>query len=425
MMPDIGAKGAMMLDIGAMVATMLDFGKTGLKNISPKSTSLIIIMTFSLLLTGCWDNRDVTEINLVTAIGVDKTPDERVEIIFEIPRPSLTRTGQGGGGGGSSQEKAVTIVSSEGDTTFIAGRSMAEKLAKGIFSSKMELLLIGEELARGGLKEVLDLMERDPEASMTAQVLLVKGVPVKQVMEAESKQEKIPSLHLVKSITVNQDSYGSSKEARVIDVLREVALPGKDPLIPVVEILEAEDELKVKNMLVSGSAVFRGDKLAGYLTATETRGWLLTENKVKASVYSLPSPNNEEENISFEMYSQTGQKKVEFLDGEPKLLIKIKVAGNIGESQEPADLTQRQMLEKLQAGIEEIIRKEVVSALNTAQEYQSDVFGFGDIIHRKHPQEWRKLQDKWPEIFSKAPTEITVDVKLKKSGYTRKGIAPV
>ncbi|HHV64122.1 MAG TPA: Ger(x)C family spore germination protein [Peptococcaceae bacterium] len=403
---------------------MLDLGKNSLKNISLRSASLIILVFFSL--TGCWDNKDVTEINLITAVGVDKTTDGRVEVTFEIPRPSLTRTGQAGAGGGeNSREKAVSLVSSKGDTAFIAVRSMVEKLAKDIFPSKMELLLIGEDLARAGLQEVFDLMERDPESNMTAKVLLVKGAPVKQVMEAESEQEKIPSLHLVKSITVNQDTFGSSKEARVIDILREVALPGKDPLIPVVEILEEKENLKVKNILVSGSAAFRGDKLVGYLTATETRGWLLAENKIKASVYSLPSPNDETKNISFEMYCENGQKKVEFIEGKPKLVIKIKATGDIGESQEPTDLTQPQMLKKLENKIKQIITEEVNSALNSAQKYHSDIFGFGDIIHRKNPQEWQKIKDNWPEIFSKAPTEITVEVKLKRSGYTRKGVEPL
>lgn len=390
-----------------------------------RKISLVIAFSFLLLISaGCWDNRDVTEINFITVIGVDKTPDGKIEMAFEIPRPALTKeAGQEGGGGGGG-EKPVFIVSAQGDTFFTAARSMLEKLEKTVFPTKQVLLLITEDLAKTGLMEVLDYMERDPESNLTAQMLLIRGAELQTVMGAESEQEKIPSVHMVKSIITNQDKYGSSKEARVIDVLRDIGSPGKDPLIPVIEIEREEEQPKLSNMIISGAAAFRGDKLAGYFTAAQTRGWLLAANKGRNSVYRVPCPNEENKKLSFEMFNSKGKAEVELIDGEPKLSINITVSGDIGETQGRNDLTSREMVKKVQSEVEKVVKEEAESAVSTAQKYKSDVFGFGDIIHRKFPSEWMKMKKDWNEIFSKAPYEITVEAKVTRSGYIRKGTEP-
>lgn len=381
--------------------------------------SLIIILTSSVILSGCWDNRDVTEISFSTALGADKAPDGKLEMTIEIAK-SQKQQAQGG----DSEKKSVFIVSSQGDTLFIAGRSMVEKLKSQVYPTKQVLCLVSEELAQEGLMQVLDFLERDPEANITAQMVVVRGAPMKKVMEAQSQQEKITSLHIAKTITINQDAFGTSKEARIIDVLRDIGSYGKDPLLPIIQIDQEDKELKAEEMSISGSAAFRGDKLVGFLTDAQTRGWLLASDKGKKSVYSVPSPNTEDKKMSFEMYSSTGKIDVKMIEGKPKLTITAKVSGDIGESQESTDLTKPEVLAKLRAEVAKVIKGEIESALTTSQEYKADVFGFGEVIHRKYSAEWQKMQYDWNEIFSKAPYEINVEVKIKRSGYIRERTEP-
>lgn len=393
-----------------------------MSKIKSRISFCILLLTCLLTLTGCWDNTDITDLSLVTSGGVDKIADGRIEFTVEIPKASLTRLGQGQAGGGG--EKAVTVVSIQGDTVFVAGRSMIEKLSKRLFPSKNDLVLVGESLALDGIAEALDFVERDPEANMTALMLLVKGAPVKKIMEAESEQEKIPSQHIFKSITINQQSFGSSKEARIIDVLREVSLPGIDTLLPVIEILEDRDSLKVENMLISGSAAFNGDKLAGYLDNVETRGWLLVENKAEVSIFPIPSPFNQDKWVSFEMVDSFCKKDVQFINGKPKFIINLKVNGNIGQSGELIDLTQPATKGALEEKAAEVIRGEIESTLLKAQKYRSDIFGFGVYLHKRHLAKWKEFEKDWQGTFSEAPYEIQVEVKLRESGYIRKSPVP-
>ncbi|HPD01686.1 MAG TPA: Ger(x)C family spore germination C-terminal domain-containing protein, partial [Acetivibrio sp.] len=56
-------------------------------------------------------------------------------------------------------------------------------------------------------------------------------------------------------------------------------------------------------------------------------------------------------------------------------------------------------------------------ALNKAQkELKTDIFGFGEEIHRKHPKLWKKLKKEWSNKFPDLPVNITVEVETKQLG---------
>ena len=56
-------------------------------------------------------------------------------------------------------------------------------------------------------------------------------------------------------------------------------------------------------------------------------------------------------------------------------------------------------------------------ALNKAQkELKTDIFGFGETIHRKYPKMWKKMKDNWDDIFPNLPVNITVEVDTKQLG---------
>lgn len=48
--------------------------------------------------------------------------------------------------------------------------------------------------------------------------------------------------------------------------------------------------------------------------------------------------------------------------------------------------------------------------LKKAKDLKADVFGFGEVLHKKYPQEWKELKDTWRDIFP--AIEVTVDVSL-------------
>lgn len=59
----------------------------------------VVVLTVLLIIniSGCWDNRDVTELDIITAIGLDKGDEDNLEVTLRIPNPmqGVKRTEEG------------------------------------------------------------------------------------------------------------------------------------------------------------------------------------------------------------------------------------------------------------------------------------------------------------------------------------------
>ena len=62
-----------------------------------KIVAVILTITFSsLLLTGCWDRKELNQLGIAMAIGLDKGDDGKIQLTSQIVRPGAMEK-QGGG----------------------------------------------------------------------------------------------------------------------------------------------------------------------------------------------------------------------------------------------------------------------------------------------------------------------------------------
>jgi len=102
-------------------------------------------------------------------------------------------------------------------------------------------------------------------------------------------------------------------------------------------------------------------------------------------------------------------------------LIKCTADGNIGGQQGPGDLTTQENISKLEDASISEIKKQIKDALDVAQnKYESDVFGFGKLIHRRYPKEWKSIKKDWDKKFSDLPIEIEIVFNIRRTGLTTK-----
>lgn len=110
-----------------------------------------------LLLSGCWERKEVNDIAIVTATGVDLLDDEsiRVTVLLAVPRLIGTTSAQGGGES-KLESSAGWIVSEQGKTVMDAFTGLQDKLPRKLFLSHNRTIVVGEKLARNGIFPLLD-----------------------------------------------------------------------------------------------------------------------------------------------------------------------------------------------------------------------------------------------------------------------------
>ncbi|MBM7686726.1 spore germination protein KC [Defluviitalea raffinosedens] len=373
---------------------------------------IAFLLVFPLMLTGCWNNRDLTEINIVAGLGLDRTEDGKVLLTVQVVEPAaIQSTSSGKGKGGGAQPKPVFIESYEGETVFDAVRGMLSIVDKRLFLSTAQVLILGERLSQDGIEEVLDFFQRDYEIDYSMTVLVAKGVTPREILEMETDMESIPAVYINETVE-NTVSRGTLKKTMLIDLIKDMGGSGRQPAIG--QISKAGE----KKVITEGTAVFRDGKLAGWLDLYETRGYLFAIDKVKSAVVNVPA---DEGKIAMEIIRSKGKVKVAFENGEPSMLtVKVETEANVGGYEGKGALDSPDNLYFLEKTLGEEIKKEIMMALEkTQKEYSSDIFGFGAYVSKYYPQYWKKAEKDWNGIFSKLPVDIQVDAKILRTGIIK------
>lgn len=382
---------------------------------SQKRTSMALlsfVLVFPLLLTGCWNNRDLTEMNFLAGLGLDMTDDGKILLTVQVVEPGAIQPATSGSGqGGGEQLKPVFIASSEGETVFEAVRGILSTIDKKLFLSSAQVLILGEKLSRDGLEKVIDFFQRDHETNYLMIILAAKGVTPGEILEMQTDIDSIPAIY-IKETVENAISRGTVEKTTLIDLIKDMDCTGRQPSVGQISMAGE------KRVRAEGLAVFRDERLVGWLDPYETRGYLFASDKVTSAIVNVPA---DEGRIAMEIFRSKGKIGVAFENGEPSTLtVKVKVNANVGEYDARGRLDSPDNLYILEKKLGEEIKKEIAMALEKAQkEYCSDIFGFGLYVHKHHPLYWKNAEKDWKKIFSKLPADIQVDAKIRRTGIIK------
>ncbi|MNL83835.1 hypothetical protein D3C87_2115980 [compost metagenome] len=52
------------------------------------------------------------------------------------------------------------------------------------------------------------------------------------------------------------------------------------------------------------------------------------------------------------------------------------------------------------------------------KKYDSDIFGFGEVLHKKNNKAWRQLGSNWNEAFAEAEFIVDADFVVRQAGMS-------
>ncbi len=387
-----------------------------------KIAALLLIVLLTGLLGGCWSRREITEVAVVLGTGVDLAADGRIRLTVQIARPGAFAGPAEGGGGG--KEPACWVISAEGTTVQDAERRLAMKIPRDIYWGHSIILVIGEEMARKGAGVVTDFFQRDREPREIMWLMVAKG-EAKDFLETYSALAKT-SAQAAGFLTRMKTGYS----VYLREYAEMLASKGVQPVVTAVEVKEAgvtpgpEQEKEspgLKQVELCGAAVFKEDKLIGWLDAYETRGLLWLKGEAEKGAIIVPSPGDPDKEVSIRIRRGSAKVTPEY-DGEKlRFDVTIRAEGDMVEQQSSEDLAKPEKIKALEKGMAGEITKRAAIALEKAQnEYGADIFGFGEAFRRKYKKDWQELKDRWDEEFARAEVAIAVEARVREIGLLTK-----
>lgn len=396
-----------------------------------KRVFIFLCIILSVFLTGCINARELDQLGISLVMGLD-IENGKILLTAEIVDPSYTTESVS-----AVQGSSVKYVQGTGNTIFEALRDITLKFDRRIYRAHNKVLIFGEEIAKRGLVTHMDELFRNREQRESSYVLIAKGAKAYEVMGVSNSLESIPAdyiLDMIENVKYNPKAININ----IIDFLKHYYHTGHHPIAGVIEKIKRNDITEGQEstgtpgyeLTIIGSAVFREDKLIGYLDGNETKSLNFIMNNIKGSIITFPihlpsqgaQSDLHNQNLSSVIVIKSKTKNDVEIKGDRLVLkTKINLKTSLGELGGEIDISKDGNLAKIEEACSATVKENIKAAVKKVQnEYGIDIFGFGLIFHRKYPKQWEEIKDNWDEVFSDADFEIEVETHIIRTGLINK-----
>lgn len=390
---------------------------------------LIIYISMSIVLTGCYNSRELNELSIVSGIGLDKVPDSNnYKVTFQIVNPSATSTSTGAG----SSLPTITVISATDPTIFGALRKASKRGTRQLFFAHTQLLVLGEPLVRHGVIGLFDIFERSHELRLNTEVIIARDTDAASILKVLTSVESLPSQGIVKKTQNTARVWGENRSTNVFDLIKAITGEGDVTLNGLRILGEAAEGMKKSSLeqseqqaatVMSGLGVLKKGKLINWLEGPEARGtqWIL--NRIEETNINISSRDSRKD-IAVNIFFSKTKTRVDLRDGIPVFHIHIREEGIIYETGSFVDLSKKEELQKLEKELEEQTRAEVKLAVQNAQKLKADIFKFGNELKRTKPEDWKTVEENWDEFFARGELDLQVEAYIRSTGMRLKPYIP-
>ncbi|MGI8316969.1 Ger(x)C family spore germination protein [Halobacillus mangrovi] len=370
---------------------------------------LILGAFLLLLLTGCWDSKEIEDIGVIIGLGVD-TAEEVNEITMtnQYVDPGKIPSIQGGAPGGKPFQNLT-----------VSGTTLLEIIRDNAFESNRppnythlkSIMLSSRLLDRERADEVIDLLIRDHEFRRTTPVFITKD-RVEDVMAVEPTKELFPAIQ-IKDLGENAFKNLYVPENLKIGEMSKFISEEKSFLIPGMKISE--------NLIKSdGAAIISKEnfQIAGWLEKEDMAGVRYIINDVRGGYINLTKKEIQDGPLSLEVKEASTAYdpiiKGENITMEFNIKVNVSLAEDWGNSRNHFKKGWKKEVEKAtNAKIEHAVKIVLTKA---QEEYKTDFLNLSNWVRIHQPEYWKKNEKRWDEVFPEMQTKINVKTKITDFG---------
>lgn len=376
---------------------------------------IFLIIISCLSLTGCWSYREIDSLYIIAGIGIDKVPNtNRHKITAEF----VDAKNVSGGGAQQQTEQGLqsVLLETEGVSIFDAVRKMIKISAKRPYMAHTTTIVISEETAREGIVPFLDLITTNEEPRLDVDVYVSRGKLAGEILHTKSFSTDIRSFELSQIVNENKQLV-RVPVLKVYEIISQLATPKFNIVLPVVTSFFNHGE---STNILSGGAVFKADKLAGFLEQEDMIPYLFIKNQIQSAILNVETQDEDvNSTITLETLNNSTKIRPMYSTEGISFDIKIKTDVFLTESDTRTDFISPTGRKKLKELAEKHLEKRIENHIKkTKEEFEFDIFGFGNIIRQRNPKLWKDLEKDWDSVFMDVNFNVECDIRIKNSGHT-------
>lgn len=378
---------------------------------------VVLVLTVSLLSTGCWDRVETNDLAIVGMAGMDRLENGQLLLSVDVVVPSRFggpgggTGGGGGGGGGQAQSRPVVTLSASGVDVAEAVSRLQMQVPRRLFWGQMRELVLGEAFARSGVRADMDFWLRHRQPRLTTYVVVVPGQARAFLDEAWPALRNSPVEAIREVIRLH---YGV--EIMLRDFLEALGSDSQDPTAPRFELVTVEERAQARREVqMTGTALFRDDKLVGWLDMQQTRGlaWLRGEAQ-RGTVTDVIEGRG---TISFVLVRSQARLTARLEGDDVTATLNLLTEDDVEDNGAGLDLSKPEEIARLELRLAKRLEDRIRSSFQTiTREYGADPMGLGEALRRADPRAWDQVRGQWHKLLPEARLEVVVAAHIRRTG---------
>jgi len=344
-----------------------------------KFAAALVLLLIPVFLTGCWNRKELNDILIVQAVGIDKNKSGDFKLTYQVLKPKVLKNPTNLPS--SSQQKGVWCFSSTGKTIFDSIRNATLSSNKKLFFSHNKIIVISSKIATNGIKDILDMFLRDQEMRSDA-YLIVTSQDIEKFLDTTSPIESIPAKEL-ENVIKNYFANAKTFPVKLYEFQKMSMSKSKTAVVPFVTTKSPLKQFSQTQMFyVEKMAIFNNYNLVGYLTHEEMRGLLWVFDKVRSGIYPIKL---REGLFSLELIQSSTIIDVKRKDGKAFFTLQIITESNLGEKHLNSSISSSLMV-KIKKEFSRSIKNDIQKTVKKSFELKCDILHLGDIYYSSYKE---------------------------------------
>ncbi|MBM7564771.1 Ger(x)C family spore germination protein [Paenibacillus sacheonensis] len=369
--------------------------------------ALMVLLLVTLFIAGCWDRNEINDYAFWIGTALDVSENGKIEKTAQIAVPAgFKSSGEGAGGG----QRGNIVISASGSSIVDLEQQVQDKLPRKIFLGHRRSIFIGEKLARQGIVKIMDQFTRNTDTRMRTDIFVVNNGEGRDLLNINSPFNPFSAI-----VAVDQDRFCRLGDTALRDVLLDVGRDGIRPSMPMVEIAPKNKQEKNEIIEVKSVAIFNKHlQMVGEVSGRESLELFWVKGVLKNEFLTEETGEG-----TVSLYESSLKKSVrtEIKGNRLKAYVKLEGTGRVLENNTDIDISVSSERIPLERKLNAIKAKQVAATIKKLQQqYGQDAFGIGEEFHREHPYQWKKLRNRWDELFPKVEISVTVKLKIQNTG---------
>lgn len=367
---------------------------------------IIVLAASCVVLTGCWNYKEIEQLAIIAGAALDKNEDGSIHLTVEVVDIEAD---------GAITYKPV-YIESDGETFFAAVRRAVSMEGKKLYWSHAKVVIVSEDVAKGDINKYLDFLFRDAEAREDIWLLVSREKTAGEVLKSKGQLKPIVSYQIDDTMR-SQKTISRFPFIELFEFFDRMFYKQVAPVLPTVHLIDQNGE---KTPDVEGAAIFKNNKLVGFLEVENTKCMLWLRDEVKGGIIALKDVAGTKDDVSLEIYKSQSKITPVLEDGKIKMKVDIKLDVSLGELRGTVNFIQGAGKERLHDAAKKQIEDKIEATFYMVRDkYGTDIFGFGRRIEMKMPQVWDQIKNDWDDWFKRLELDVNVDLRIRGSATNR------